>query len=420
MQNALLTMDINQKRLKSLEKPPMTRKTMDEDEDDRGDCDVIDRISNLPDELLCHILSFLPTKKAVATAILSTKWKNLFPLIPNLQLKLNDILLLQPEKSSLDVIFMNFVDRLLNVTLRDNSSVSTFHLILQKIDEGREIGNWISSALRLNVKKMDIRNRRLKNSNFVLDSLFGCNLVSLTLMLDFADEAPECRFSLPNLQMLCVQNMQFKVVNILLEGCPSLEHLFVYNCYCYPGEMLRICLPSLKALKLFSYIYFLEGEVELDVPKLEYFNYCGFLANRYTGKKMKSLRIARFDLYQNVSQYTYESDEQAAELIKLCSGAEKLWLSEKFIMMLHHLPGPMPRFQNLVVILIKNIDSCGWKLIPSLLESAPNLETLIVKSGFENESYERLKAFLEKSLSICLSQCRDKCYVMKIERGVGN
>ncbi|XP_045787615.1 F-box/FBD/LRR-repeat protein At4g00160-like [Trifolium pratense] len=37
-----------------------------------------DRISNLPDSILCHILSFIPTKQAAATSILSTSWKSIW------------------------------------------------------------------------------------------------------------------------------------------------------------------------------------------------------------------------------------------------------------------------------------------------------------------------------------------------------
>nr|POE81946.1 isoform 2 of putative fbd-associated f-box protein [Quercus suber] len=47
---------------------------------------VFDRISDLQDCLLCHILSFLPTKDSIATGILSNGWKLLWTLVPKLDL----------------------------------------------------------------------------------------------------------------------------------------------------------------------------------------------------------------------------------------------------------------------------------------------------------------------------------------------
>ncbi|KAF6173058.1 hypothetical protein GIB67_038868 [Kingdonia uniflora] len=42
-----------------------------------------DRISSLPEVILSHILSLLPTKYAVATSVLSTQWKYRWTSITN-------------------------------------------------------------------------------------------------------------------------------------------------------------------------------------------------------------------------------------------------------------------------------------------------------------------------------------------------
>lgn len=49
-----------------------------------GEHDSEDRISRLPDPILCHILSFLPAKHAVATRILSSRWNLVWTWLSNL------------------------------------------------------------------------------------------------------------------------------------------------------------------------------------------------------------------------------------------------------------------------------------------------------------------------------------------------
>jgi len=71
-----------------------------------------DRLSDLPDCVLLHILSFLNSKYAVQTCVLSTRWKYLWKLIPTL--------ILYSSQFSMAKHFTYFVSKIL--TLRDSST----------------------------------------------------------------------------------------------------------------------------------------------------------------------------------------------------------------------------------------------------------------------------------------------------------
>ncbi|KAF3566461.1 hypothetical protein DY000_02017406 [Brassica cretica] len=45
----------------------------------------MDKISKLPDELIAKVLTFLPTKEAVSTSILSKRWEHLWMWLPKLE-----------------------------------------------------------------------------------------------------------------------------------------------------------------------------------------------------------------------------------------------------------------------------------------------------------------------------------------------
>ncbi|KAI8032726.1 F-box/LRR-repeat protein [Camellia lanceoleosa] len=100
-------MDTSLKRHKHLHnRPSPTRHETLANVDNNGE----DRINNLPESILCHILSKLPTKFAAGTTILSTKWNNLFASTPNPTIDIDDSLLLNLHNNTTNSNFINFMN----------------------------------------------------------------------------------------------------------------------------------------------------------------------------------------------------------------------------------------------------------------------------------------------------------------------
>ncbi|XP_068312555.1 F-box/LRR-repeat protein At3g59190-like [Pyrus communis] len=105
-----------------------------------------DRISDLPDSVLCHILSFLPTKYSVRTNVLSTRWKNMWAAVPNIDLDNEDF----PNYHG----FTMFVDRVL--LFRGSSDIENFRLDCHCMGDFPRIDAWIRTAIMRNVAELDL------------------------------------------------------------------------------------------------------------------------------------------------------------------------------------------------------------------------------------------------------------------------
>ncbi|OQU83084.1 hypothetical protein SORBI_3005G073600, partial [Sorghum bicolor] len=98
-----------------------------------------DHISNLPDGVLQHLLSFLPTQDAVQTRVLAKCWCNLW--------------------TSTTVLRFDFVDQLLRLRICEGTPLDTCEFCLGENDDGEimsHVMHWIRIALQCKVRVLQL------------------------------------------------------------------------------------------------------------------------------------------------------------------------------------------------------------------------------------------------------------------------
>ncbi|KAK8364839.1 hypothetical protein V6Z11_A02G010100 [Gossypium hirsutum] len=186
---------------------------------------IKDRISNFPDHIRCHILSFLPIKAAVRTSIISTKWRYLFASISTIEF---DRYLLRGLTHRNVDSFKNFVDWLLKFP--DQVSLDCFRLrdgISCNVgDHDFDVSAWICAALYRGVKEIDLELHNLGDVFTLPAVLFTCHsLVTLKLNAEGSKiEVPSeaCLGNLKTLQLTHWVVFGDDSIHRLISNCPVL------------------------------------------------------------------------------------------------------------------------------------------------------------------------------------------------------
>ncbi|CAK8564891.1 unnamed protein product [Lathyrus sativus] len=165
-----------------------------------------DMLSNLPDCIILHILSFLITKEAVRTCILSSRWKDLWKHLPALLFHISDFRCFRTNK-----IFTEFVSKVLS--LRDSS---------------------------VSLHTLDFENR---------SSLLECHL--LTSIVNYA-----ISHNVQRLQLSVTTAIE--QIPVALFSSQTLTHLTLSISICYGCENLfpkSLSLPALSTLELENFTF---------------------------------------------------------------------------------------------------------------------------------------------------------------------
>ncbi|KAJ6979948.1 F-box/LRR-repeat protein [Populus alba x Populus x berolinensis] len=228
------------------------------EDDKRKRCEEVnkDMISSLPNVIIGHILSFLPTKDAMCTCILSKSWRELWRSLSNFDF--DD----RTWKSR--IIFGNFMDRFFYVHNSRENSITKFRL--------RVHGNYPSSRL----------------SQWI-DRVFSCEkLVVLNLGCGIAIDLHGVAVRFSCLKVLHLEGLpmldDLASIENLLAGSPVLEELKIEHVDCRSRNALRVCSSSLKRLTIrFTRIRYYRKDpgcraLTLDTPNLELLKLTDFVS----------------------------------------------------------------------------------------------------------------------------------------------
>jgi len=215
-------------------------------------------MSSLPENVLHHILSFLTTKEAIQTSILSRRWQYLWTSISNIDL--NDMSSWSNRKKDkgkkqdrypmCKSSFLDFVERVL--LLHDASDIKRLRLRFTVVVNSSRLNSWISAAVRHNVEELDLS--LPMQTRFVLPCcLFTCDsLVVLKLFMDCPFKPPIfIHFS--NLKTLHLSAVTFSDDNStqqLFFSCPVLQELELLYCGWKNLKTITISIPTLKRLAI--------------------------------------------------------------------------------------------------------------------------------------------------------------------------
>jgi hypothetical protein len=255
-----------------------------------------DKLSDLPNCILVHILSFLNTKDAVQTCILSKRWEHIWKYIPTLTLYYSNF----PTLKNFD----KFVSSILS--LHDNSIV--LHAV--DFDRNGSIASGLLKRVAYYVLSHNFKLLRLGidvkgDIGHILPCISSCQpLTSLKLSIspkgryNFGRTLFPKSLNLPALTCLHLGNFAFCAGDDgridPFSAFNKLNSLIVDNCTVKDANILCISSETLVSLTMRNHSFDVY-QVELSAPSLCTFSFMGTPYQKFCGSDLSYVKQVNID-----------------------------------------------------------------------------------------------------------------------------
>ncbi|KAH9769826.1 putative FBD-associated F-box protein [Citrus sinensis] len=326
-----------------------------------------DRISALPDSVLCHILSYLPTKNVVATSILARRWKLVWTSLQKLYFDDRQSRRLPGMMGDPMPRFEDFVERVLTGTQPTN--ITTFFMHCSRPVDLSSFHLWVCSAVRRNAREIELyldQNHRVE----LPEELYVSPSVEvLKLMSDFLIKVPAGGTCFPNVKILTVQleSPENTLTEKLFCSCPSLEELSIQAYLNDEGPTTKFVISS-STLKRCTLWVATEGEmftqaeykVRITTPSLERLHIMSDIFGKFLVHDLNSLTDVILDIVYG--EWSRVDPNRSIQLLQQLNNTTSLTVSYG---MLCHLE-----------VAVRAI---GWAVLPVILSSSVHLQSLVLR-----------------------------------------
>ncbi|KAK7401728.1 hypothetical protein VNO78_13432 [Psophocarpus tetragonolobus] len=343
-----------------------------------------DMISKLHESILGHILSFLPTKEAVQTSVLSKRWIDAWTSITGLQF--DDSFYCFGKKMQKEQ-FVCLVNKVLLPLA--HSSIQSFSLSLTCHQyDSTLVSSWLSSIFERGVQKLHIQ--YADNVHFPSHSLFNCkSLVQLVLQMRCTFSVPVSA-SLPNLQNLNISGVRLVSESTtysedLILNFPVLKVLEARGCELLTKQNISIEAPLLERFSIAIWRSLsketYKSSINVFAPNLTDFSYEGDLQQDVILQNSSSIRSASLvivideDKKKSVEKVGFQVHKLLAQIREV----EQLkLLFYKVLIHARDIFNHLPSFGRLTYLQLNEVT--GEALL-NILHNSPILDTLVLQNG---------------------------------------